>query len=153
MRDHPDEGVTLMRPHWWKTILMRNHPNEGPPWWKTALMRDHHEERPSRWKTTLMRDHLDERPPWWGTTPMKDHPDEGPPCWESPRAHSTVLPPLQRSRNTALAPGSNAARTAVSTFWRPQPSSKPVDWPLVAEPGLNTGGGSRPPLRLEHRRK
>ena len=30
-----------------------------------------------------------------------------------PRARSTVLPPLQRSYNTAVAPWSNAARTAV----------------------------------------
>ena len=67
--------LSMERPSWWKTILMKDHPDERPPWWKTILMKDHPDERPRWWKTTLMKDHPDERPPWWKTTLMQDHPD------------------------------------------------------------------------------
>ena len=52
---------TLQWNHWWKTTVMRDHPDERPQWWETTLLTDH-----------LMRDHPDDRPPderphWWQT--------------------------------------------------------------------------------------
>ena len=85
---NPDE-----RPHWWQTILMRDHTDDRPSWWETILMRDHTDERPHLWQTTLIRDHPDERLSWWKTTLMRlscwkttlmrDHRDERPPWWDT----------------------------------------------------------------------
>ena len=103
---YPDD-----RPPWWKTTLVRGHPNERPPpWW------DHPDEwvpwwkRPPRWNTTLMRKTpllrtlqfhvitnilLCSWPLWWKTLLMKDHSDDWPHSWKTTwmRDHPNERPP------------------------------------------------------------
>ena len=62
-----------MRPPWWKTTLMRNHPDERRPWWETTLVKNHLDKRPPWSETILVRDHPEERTPWKETTLMRDH--------------------------------------------------------------------------------
>ena len=87
-RPHPDERpscweTTLMRPPWWETILLRDHPAERPSWWQTNLVKGLPADRPHWWETILIRDHPDEKPSCWENTPMRDHPAERPTCWET----------------------------------------------------------------------
>ena len=67
-------------------LLMKNHPDDGPPWWQTTLMINHTDERPPWWEITL-----NDRLPWWKTTLMVDHPDGRPPSMTD---HPDDRPPL-----------------------------------------------------------
>ena len=93
MRDHSDDcidEIPLVRTPRWKTILMKDNPDERPFWWSYWWDHPVPDERPLWWKTILMRDHSDDhtdettlRDHPGENTQMKDHSDERQSWWET----------------------------------------------------------------------